>query len=416
MIKRIIATIIIVSMVFSAGCWNIVELNEAAVAIGLGADVEDDDVLSFTAQLAFPIDREAAGPGEETHIVVTEKGDTFTEAARKIMLTVPRLPIWAHSSTFLIGENLAKKDLALIADFIGRNRNIRKNSAMFLTRDTTPAEVYEVETPLEMHSAVALMKMIQIQEEQLGIYIPVTISEFLAQLSTPGIEPVLPQVVVKEVDEEKHALDVEDDDNDNNNENGEEEEEEEEEEIEKSLRLDGTGVFAGRKLVGSLNEIESRGLRFLQTRMINGGLITLEDVADINGRITLELIRSRAIIKPQIEGETITMDIDIEGEFNFYELSGSTKEILNRKYVGIIEEATARKVEQEVSMAINRAQELESDIFGFGREISRVNPNSWKELNENWNTKHFPEVETNIKVTMDLRRSYLQDKIFRFAN
>lgn len=56
--------------------------------------------------------------------------------------------------------------------------------------------------------------------------------------------------------------------------------------------------------------------------------------------------------------------------------------------------------------AVAKAQELDSDIFGFGAELNRTNPEKWAELRERWD-EEFPRVDVQVEVKAKLRRSGL---------
>jgi hypothetical protein len=95
-----------------------------------------------------------------------------------------------------VGESLAQTDMALMADFQTRSRLVRKNILVIVTHNATPDQVLAVQTPLESYSALAIDGIFRIQEKQLGIYMPVKLSEVLEKFATPGVEPVIPQVAI----------------------------------------------------------------------------------------------------------------------------------------------------------------------------------------------------------------------------
>jgi spore germination protein KC len=378
--------LLLFSLFFTTGCWNHMEVNETAEAEGIVLDL-DGDQPSLSVQLAKPITKDQAGSASALPLNITETGRTFTEAARKITLSLARLPMWAHAGTIIIGNNLASQDLARVVDFVARNRNIRKSALVFISSGSTGKECLEAEVPLESHSSAALKRLIRIQEQQLGIYLPVTLDQFLETLATPGIDPVAPQVAIRETGGKKN------------------------------LRLVGTAVFKDRKMVGSLDETESRGYRYLSSKMINGGLIIiqspLENSPSSDKLISIELTRSQATVSPQFEGDRIkNMKIQVEAEGNFYEQT-FTGDVLSLDNVNKMQEMVNEKIKAEITASIMKAQGLDSDIFGWGRSIYRRNPALWKEIEKDWPTV-FPGIETDISVDFKLRRTYLLDKSFEF--
>jgi germination protein, Ger(x)C family len=374
------------SMFTTSGCWDKLEVNEAAEVEGIVFD-QTQGQPSFSVQLASSSPNNLSGAPSSQSLNITETGRTYTEAARNVVLSLPRLPLWAHAGVVIFGNDLASSDLATATDFIARNRNIRKDALLFISKGTTGRECLDAQVPLETHSSAALKKLITIEEQQLGIYMPVTLETFLKNLATPGIEPAAPQISIREAGDKKQ------------------------------LRLDGTAVFRGRKMVGSLNEAESRGFRYLSPKRISGGLVIIPsplnpDVSS-NDLVSIELTRSQAIVSPQISDEgKITMKIDIQAEGNYYEQTFAG-DVLTLDGVDKIQSLVDDNIKSEIEACITKAQGLNSDIFGWGQSIYRKDPALWVQLEPDWQSV-FPAIQADINVNFQLRRTYLLDKSFEF--
>lgn len=378
--------LLLFSSFFTTGCWNKLEVNETADAEGIVFDLEGDQP-SFSLQMAKPVTKDQSGSASAEPFNVTQTGRTYTEAARRLMLSLPRLPLWAHARTVIIGENLASQDLGRAVDFMTRNRNLRKTSLVFVSKGVTGKECLEAEVPLESHSSAALKRLILIQEKQLGIYMPKELEAFFEELATPGIDATAPQITTVDVGGKK------------------------------TLLLDGTAVFKDRKLAGSLDETESRGYRFLSPKMIAGGLIIIQSPLDVNPSsdkmISIELTRSQAAVVPEFEDNRIKqMNIHIEAEGNFYEQTFDGQ-VITLENIDKMQELINASIKGDITAAVTKAQLLDSDIFGWGLAISRSNPALWKQLEKDW-PAIFPGIETDIVVKFDLRRTYLLDKSFEF--
>lgn len=388
--RYLILTILLLSTFNLSGCYNRLEVNDTAIVVGYGVDIKGEQKV-FSAQLALPKPRgEGAGSTGPLFRVVSEPGQGFAEAARRVFLSLPRTPLWAMTNTMIMSEELARKDIGLVVDFFARNRFLRNNLFLFLSKGASPEDIYKVEVPPENYSALALEKMIKSQEHQIGIYIPVTQKDFLYKSSTAGIEPVIPQVIIKKTGEEE------------------------------SLKLEGTAVFRGRRMVGSLNEQESRGFRYLSPQMISGGLFIVEspdgntDTGTLQNTVTLELVRSQAQIKPVLDGDKIKMNIKIEAEGNLYEQNNST-DLSSQEMIKNLEEVANETIKSNIQVCIDKAQLLKSDILGWGLNISRYCPQEWEELKDNW-PQDFARVESEISVDYKIRRGYLLEQVFKFAN
>lgn len=378
--KKLIMILLLVGNLMLAGCYGGLEVNDTVVPTGRGVDIQDGKKV-YSAQLAKPQGREESS-NTDTTLVVTEKGDSFSMAARSFYLFLPRKPLWSMINTTIIGENLAREDISLCADFFARNPNVRLNSNLFLAYHTTPEEIFKVKVPMSKYSAQSLAEIIKIEEKSLGIYMKVDVREFLFKAATAGIEQVLPQVIIEK--------------------NGEEE----------RLRLDGTAVFLKNKMVGSLDEAESRGLRFLKTKPISGGLFSAEVPLGAGDKVTLELIDSVAKIKPIFaDNKKIKMQIRIKADGNFYEQNNDIN-YLTPENILKVEQAANQAIEKDIMACIKKSQALKSDVMGWGLHISRKNPEIWVNLKSNW-PEIFAEIETEITVDFKFRRGYLIDTVFK---
>ncbi len=363
-----------------SGCWDNREINESFVVVGLGWDAAAQGGFVFTEQIAeMPAQ---AGKGKQakgtrpspTFVTVSAEGRSLTEGPRKVHLRQPRSPMWQHAYSYVLGEDLCRQGLAGNIDYFLRNRNIRKIGYLFVARNATAAQVLRVPTEVEKLPGPALASMIKNQDLHIGIYTPTDMGDFLAKTITPGIEPAVPGV---EVIEEKGK---------------------------KKLRLSGTAVFKKGRLVGWLDEVESRGYRSLRPTPIAGGIKVIE--CPICGKpVLLDTTRSRCRVKPRVIGERIIIDVDIREEGNFYEQTCS-HQLLTPGMIPQLEKRAAQLIQGEVEAAIRKAQTLDSDIFGFGQAVFEAYPKKWSRLEDKWD-EIFPTLEVNVRVESRIRRSYL---------
>ncbi|MBP1762231.1 MAG: hypothetical protein H6Q64_1773, partial [Firmicutes bacterium] len=217
---------------------------------------------------------------------------------------------------------------------------------------------------------------------QLGIYIPTDLKEFLQKLADPGIEPTIPMITISK--------------------NG----------SEKQLLLEDTAIFKGTKMIGSLNETQSRGYSLMNPKTQTIGLFLIPSPVNPDNKITLEISYSQSKVKPVINGQNIKMYIEINIDGNFYEQSGG-ENLFTPEMFNIIERAAEKELKKQMILSINKAKALNSDIFGWGNSVYRQDPKLWKQIEGDWD-QLFPEIPYEIKVSFALRRSYLTDRSFVF--
>lgn len=375
---RLIMTIILITLLFCNGCYNRVEIDNSIAVVAHGLDISADGKrLVSTAQLALPSQAQAEQEAPK-FMLRSAQAPSFTMADQEIAYTLPRQLVWSMVETYIVGETIARQDITLILDHLARTRTVREGSMLFLAYNSTPHEVLSTETPPEDYSGPALAKMIRAQEEQTGLYSPVTIQEFLQKVSRPGIEPVLPQVMIESM--EGRA----------------------------KLKISGLAVFQGHRMVGSLNEQESRGFHFMKSSA-RGGLFVVNLPGEAGqSRHTLELIQSQATIEPIIKQGQIIMKIAVKADGNLYELHSSDS-IIDLEQMDLLEEAAIMAIRSDVEACIHKARGFQSDILGWGLTIHSKDRALWGTLAEDWPAQ-FAALPYEIEVDYKLRRTYLTGK------
>lgn len=385
--RRVIVSSIILLLLGSAlgGCYNRIEMDDTVSVTGFGLDVEGEQKV-LSAQVASPSGKpQGGGSAKVESRVLTEKSTGYALAARQIMLRFPRTPIWSHSASLVIGSRVAQKDMTLMMDFIARNRFLRPNLMFFLAAGATPEEVMNVKTPPEESSMIGLVKMIEGEGARTAMYQPITLRDFRSKYTIPGVEPVIPQVEIQEVEGEKQ------------------------------LRFAGIAVFRGTHMVGSLDEKETKGMGWLSSKELRSGLFTVNLASEFNSAtarlediVTLEIIHSKASFTPHVSGDGILVEIKIESDGNFYE-QATTDNLLTSENIARIESLAARVIEDHARACIYKAQSLQSDIFGWGLMISRQNPKAWENLKDNW-PDNFSRIQVQFEVDYRIRRAYLTEQ------
>lgn len=388
MFKRLMLTVLITCLLLSSGCWNRREIDQSAIVIAVGVDTYPGHKLRVTEQIPIPVpkatgktQRAAQTKQKPKFLTVSAVGDTFSEGARRVSLRVPRSPLWEQTSCYLFGEKFCKEGFFGEIDWLYATRNIRKTGYVFITRKSTPSDVLNAGNQIEQLPANAIVSMIQNQETALGIYTPTKLSDMLQNSINPGVEPTIPGVEI--VDDEGT----------------------------KRLKLAGTGVFKKGRLVGWLNEEESRGFRWLSSGTITGGIKTVK--CPVCGKpVTLDTLRSQSSIKPELKSGEIIMNIEVKEEGDFFE-QRCTDQLLTPDMITVLNHEADQLIEKQVRASVNKAQKLDSDIFGFGSTLNSSYPQAWEQIKNQWE-EVFPEVKIKIKVKSEIRRSYLTVKTLEY--
>lgn len=398
--KALIVTTLLIFLTGISGCWDLREINASVIATCIAVDLAPKNRVLVTAQLLQSQTSSEIGSASNKPIVVSAVDYSVAGAARRLMLSLSLVPEWAHVNAFLLSENLMRKDLGLCIDFMSRNRNVRPDSDLLVCKGTTTEKVLMSPLPEDSNLGTGLMDMLKQNQRVLGIYVPMTLEEFTYRLTTPGVDPVVPQITLAEPGNITGANETKNPDKMGANNS-------------KPIPvLNGMAVFKKNRMVGSLNEYESRGYSWMNSNIKAGGHFTVKSLLNPKDIVGFEVLGFQTRVKPHISGDNIKMIIQVKADLGFYEQTGSG-DLLRDSMIPNLEESANREIERQISACIEKSQMLGSDINGWGRMVNMYEPETWQALYPDWESI-YPSIESDIQVKTVITRSYYQTKSFRF--
>ncbi|WHY65925.1 Ger(x)C family spore germination protein [Neobacillus sp. SuZ13] len=376
-IRRLLFGVITVFLL--TGCWNRIEVNDIAIVTAIGLDLVEDNMIRLTLQVAIPTKLgptggSSGGGKERSTFVISEKGVTVSEAYRNLQMKLSRRVFFSQSRILLIGESLARKGIFNIIDFYTRFQQPRMNSFIMFTEEAA-SEVIKNIPNLESVSAEETKEL-----AKLSVGLKVYVRDFLNMLLTDGVEPYAPQYKLT-------SLEV-----DTENESG------------KVQTINGAAVFKKDKLIGWMDETETRGILWLRNE-IEGGVISIKIPKEKGGgNISFDIIRSKTQILPHHEHGQMKITVNVTSEMSAIE-NASKLELFNPKVIEEIQKNIEKEIKDRIQLVVNKAQkEFQSDIFGFGQAVYREYPKAWNTFyKKNWNHE-FSQVDVNINSKVYIRR------------
>jgi spore germination protein KC len=366
-----------ITLIFLTGCWNRVEINDIAIVTAIGLDLVEDDQLRLTLQVAVPSKLVTGGKGEsggKSTIVISETGASVSEAYRNIQGKLSRRIFFSQSRVLLIGEDLAKKGVFHIVDFHTRYAEPRINSFIMFTK----GKASKIINSMPKFESVSAEETRELAKMSVGFKIYVR--DFLNMLLTDGIEPFASQFTLK-------PLEV-----NTKNKSGE------------TQAVNGIAVFKGDKLVGWMDEGETRGLLWLRNE-IKTGVITVNIPKEKGGgNISMEIVRGETNIVPILKQGELKLDVDVVTELSVIE-NDSKLNLFETKVIEEIQTYAEEKISKRIEMIVEKAQkEYESDIFGFGQSVYKKYPKEWNtHYKENWENE-FVQTKVTIHSKAFVRR------------
>lgn len=376
-LKRLLFILIILSTIFLTGCWSSHEVNTLAIAVCIGIDKTENGYL-VTEQVLNPRAIASKKATAESPVVIyTAEGNDLAEIIRRFTTQSSRVLYNADLRMVVFGEDVAKDGIQNILDYFLRNYEYRTDFYFVIAKNSTANEVLGTLTPIELVPGFSMYISLKMSEEKWAAMKSIRIIELVNSIIADGDNPVLTGIEISQDEISPESTDI-------LKQSGEY----------KKLKYTGLGAFNKDKLVGWLDEDESKGYNYITDNVKN----TIE-YADYDSKvkITYEVLNAKSRTKvyflenkPAIEVKIKTKCniVIVEGEFDVS--AEENKQILNK--------LLASKVKLLCEKALNKAQkELKTDIFGFGEAIQRKYPKTWKKLKDDWNDK-FTDLPVNITV------------------
>lgn len=376
--KLLLISLIPLLIVLNIGCWDHRELNTLAIVSSLGIDkAEEPSKIQITAQIIKPGEMKAGegGGGKKPYWNITTTGETVSDTIREFTHESNRKLYLSHNQTLIFSQDIAKEGVKKYVDFFVRESESRALAKILVSKGKAN-ELLDLETELEK---IPGRNISQLVEESVATSesSAVNMQEFLARLMSKTTAPIASVIEVSNQGKQKIA------------------------------RLSGTAVFKTDKLVGYLNKTETRGLLWVINK-VKSGIIVVKSPCD-EGKVSLEIIRASSKITPEIKDNNelyIAVHIDEEGNLSD---QMSSEDLTILPVWRSLEESQADVIQQEVMAALKKAQELNTDIFGFGDAVHRKYPELWDKMEKEWD-QYFPALKVEVIVNAKLSRTGLIKK------
>ena len=356
----------------SSGCWDQRELERLAIVSGIGIDLHPDgENYQVSFQIIRPDDvlggRGGTGGGggggaNKPFWTLKAEGKTVFDAIRNATFESSRRLFLSHNKVVIINEEVAKKGIFPIIEFLMRDAEPRLSEWLLVTPDQAE-KVLQVESKLEKVPATGIAHQLQTYHATSKVR-AVSLYDFanhFVQKKTAGTMPV---IRIVETDGEK------------------------------ILKLEKTAVFKEDKLAGDLDYRETRGLLWVLGE-VRGGIIVLE-LPDDGATVSIVISEATGKISAVVKERPLKMQVEIDLEAI---LGGQSTEqnLVTPEKTNFLEKLTAEAITGEVEAALSKARQLGADIFGFAEHLHRYHPQVWKELQKEWES-YFRQLDVTIKV------------------
>ncbi|WP_339799765.1 Ger(x)C family spore germination protein [Paenibacillus sp. FSL R5-0744] len=383
--RALLLCVVILIQLFVTGCWSRRELNDLAIAVGIGID-KIGDQYQVSAQVVLPSQIAGSKGGSPQSPVNLYKatGNTVYEALRKITTLSPRKIYISHLRILVLGEDLAKEGISSVLDFMSRDTDTRNDYFIVVAKDTKAEDTLKILTSLEKIPAVRLFSSLETSEKQWAPTSTVTLGTLITELVSKGKNPVLTGVVINgNVDVGQTQKNVETVDSPT------------------ELKYSGLAVFKEDKLIGWLNPEESKVYNYL-TNKVKSTVFYIQ--CPEGKKVSLDVFEAHSKIKGSMHNDNPEISIEQHIESDIGEVQCRNLDLTNPKTITELEQIANQKVVHLFETTIKKVQqEFKSDILGFGEVIHRSNPQAWKKLKDNWD-QTFVNLPVSVKTDIKIRQ------------
>jgi spore germination protein KC len=327
------------------------------------------------------------GGGRSPVSTYSELGEHIFPAIRKITTAAPRKMYFAHLQMFVISEEVAKDGINQTLELLSRDPEFRKDFYITVSKNVPAEDILQNITSIEKIPANKLHASLETSEAAWAPTVAVRLDELIAFLTSEGISPVLTGVTYLGKNEKRKTLDN----------------------VTRIkpyglLKYTNIAVFKEDKLIGWLDETESKGYNYIRGNVKNTvGPVPCSEKDNETEELIVETIRTKADVKGKVKNGKPEIDVHLRAEANVAEV-GCTIDLTKPETIKMLERTTSKRSKEVLESAVAKAKELKSDIFGFGEVIHREDPKAWKKLKKNWN-EEFATMPVNIKAEYSIRRS-----------
>ncbi|MBH5316733.1 Ger(x)C family spore germination protein [Paenibacillus sp. GSMTC-2017] len=385
------------SFLLLTGCWNRVELNEIAIISATGVDWQDGKwVMSYQIVIPKAISSGTSGSGTAAVNVFSTEGENFRMAISKASEESARRLYFSHNQVVIISQEAARKGIAPLLEAYLRNHDSRETVSVFLSKGNA-RKMLEQLIPPEQIPGAAVQRMITNEETGSAAFRQMTIHSVLKELLSNTKATGIPGLVLAGSGKSTDSVD----------------------EMGKTstpskVRLNELGLIHGDKLVGWLNDDQSRGVMWLSDNVdkTTVSYSCAENKVGPDGS-SVRIMKASTKIQSVPMNNKWKMKVKIEAKGVLMEYS-CHHDLTKPKEVERVE----RKIEEEIkAIALGgwkSVRKYKTDIMGFGNIIHEQHPKLWKESSGNWD-ELFPLTELEISVKMKVESTGMSGRNFKAA-
>ncbi|MBP1989842.1 Ger(x)C family spore germination protein [Paenibacillus eucommiae] len=386
--------LIVILLLVLTGCNAKVELNEVLIVSAVGIDQEGDQMMvhlqvvnagGITGGQGGASVGSSGSTGGGSVYTYSVAGTTLYEAVEKASNILPRKLLFSHVSCFIVGEKYARKiGLAPLFDYMERNYEIRDNAFILIAKNSSAKDILTLYTPINKNPGELLRRQVELSSSTTGIAKGIKQKDIInwryGEFRDPVIQGVERVELSKMSGSTSNLTNI-----DANN---------------KMYHITGLALFDKEHMTGWYNENQTIGWAIINAR-IKQLFISIKKCDGQKGHIGLMIKNIKSSVKPVVEQEEITYEVNVSGIANLQEVT-CKMDISDPNTIIEMEKQVEEHIEHDIESAVQLAKQKKIDVFGFGKSLYDKEPKMWKKQYKKVWKKEFTKVKVTPVVTIQM--------------
>lgn len=350
------------------GCWDQRIYEEIGFILQVGIEASEDHRLmaSYTSPVTDPKKR------EQVELLSSSVGNVRELRENSKRVSAKSLQ-GGKIQQVVISDSLAKKGIINLLEIFERDP-ANPAIAHVVISEGSPRELFDYAQKLgDKPRPSFYLEQLVINNSQSAYCPNISVFDFSRTYFAPGIDPITPLIKI-------------------------------ETEMGKGIRVDGSALFSGDKMVGKIKSKQTSLLLAMQGKMSQTEYIFTtvgppkNDSSGKTGAAVL-LTKPKRKIKVNIENDipTVKISLAFKGDYDEREWNSIHKKEIQKEY----EEIMAKELKSECMKLLKYTQEIGSDPLGIGNLVRAKHNSFWQ--SHKWG-EVYKIIAFDVDVILDISR------------
>jgi Ger(x)C family germination protein len=366
---RFLFTIFLCGLLFFAGgCWDILLIEDLAMVIAIGFDVDPENPDLMVVTMTSPTLSEEK---KEPMATVTVKAESIDQALHNVQRQSEDILVLGQTNVLVFCEEFARSGrLSEVMSQLSQLRDINANAKVVVVKGATAQNVLQLSSPVEPRAAVYLVDLLE-RNHFTGMINQATVSEYWRKHYTLGIDPVVALIDITGHEDEKEGF-----------------------------RVAGAGLFnSAGKMTGTLTDEEVISYNIITGDAPRRRFITKVKISGHKRNVSGLIERSKVKIKTKIKDKPsidVRMELIVDGLDADWDAN-----VLDPKVTDKLAKLLAKDFQGNIQELFEKSQKVQADFAGLGRHV-RVQHSEWFN-GKDW-AEEYKDADISVSVKVTVRR------------